>query len=110
MPQSLHEIEPPPDPGRFSTDCTDWALDLPHTAARLDLTGIEMRTTCPTAAFDTLMGRFWRLTLEQLAPEIEKLPTIRPGDTANVVVLLSRPGLVELGMATITVTATRPSN
>ncbi|MFJ4013431.1 class I SAM-dependent methyltransferase [Streptomyces sp. NPDC090026] len=92
---------------RLGTDCTDWGPDLPRTAAAHGLTDITLRTTVPTVAHDTPMGRFWRLTVGHLAPGIGELPGILPEDVPTVLDRLSRPGLVEMGMATVTLTATR---
>ncbi|MFE0646326.1 class I SAM-dependent methyltransferase [Streptomyces sp. NPDC058877] len=94
---------------RLGTDCTHWGLDLPRTAAAHGLTDASLRTTVPTVAHDTPMGRFWRLTLDHLGPAIAELPGILPGDVPTILDRLSRPGLVEMGMATVTLTATKPA-
>ncbi|MCH0563482.1 MULTISPECIES: trans-aconitate 2-methyltransferase [unclassified Streptomyces] len=94
---------------RLGTDCTRWGLDLPHTAAAHGLTDVSLRTTVPTVAHNTPMGRFWRLTLDHLGPGIAELPGVLPGDVPAVLDRLSRPGPVEMGMATVTVTATKPA-
>ncbi|POM23111.1 Demethylrebeccamycin-D-glucose O-methyltransferase [Actinomadura rubteroloni] len=94
---------------RIGTDC-EWPLDLPREAAECGLTDVKMRITCPTTAHDTPMGRFWRLTIRHLGPAITELPGIGPDDVPAVIDRLSRPGLIEPGMATVTVTATRPAS
>ncbi|MFE9258171.1 class I SAM-dependent methyltransferase [Streptomyces sp. NPDC006879] len=94
---------------RLGTDCTHWGLDLPRTATAKGLTDITLRTTVPTVTHDSPMGRFWRLTLAHLAPEIERLPGVLPDDTPTVLDRLARPGLVEMGMATVTLTAAKPA-
>ncbi|MCH0539208.1 class I SAM-dependent methyltransferase [Streptomyces sp. MUM 203J] len=94
---------------RLGTDCTHWGLDLPRTAAAHGLTDITLRTTVPTVGHDTPMGRFWRLTVDHLGPGIARLPGIHPDDVPTVLDRLSGPGLVEMGMATVTVTATKPA-
>ncbi|MFC0040027.1 class I SAM-dependent methyltransferase [Actinomadura rayongensis] len=91
---------------RIGTDC-EWPLDLPYDVAGRGLTDVEMRITCPTAVHDTPMGRFWRMTIQHLGPAISALPGIGPDDVTTVIDRLSRPGLIEPGMATVTVTATR---
>ncbi|MFE0577575.1 class I SAM-dependent methyltransferase [Streptomyces sp. NPDC058874] len=94
---------------RIGTDCTDWGPDLPRTAAAHGLTGIGLRTTVPTVAYDTPMGRFWRLTLDHLGPGIAALPGVHTDDVPTVLDRLSRPGFIEMGMATVTLTATKPA-
>lgn len=94
---------------RIGTDCNRPALDLLDQMTAQGLTDITMRVTCPTVAHDTAMGKFWRLTIEHLAEAIAALPDIDRDDVATVVDRLSRPGMTELGMATITVTATKPA-
>lgn len=93
---------------RLGTDCTDWGLDLPRTAAGHGLTGISRRTTVPTVSHDTPMGRFWRLTVDHLGPSIRELPGVSGDDVRTLLDRLSRPGLVEMGMATVTLTAVKP--
>ncbi|MEU8773558.1 methyltransferase [Streptomyces sp. NPDC048606] len=93
---------------RLGTDCTHWGPGLPRTAAAHGLTGITLHTAVPTVAHDTPMGRFWSLTVQHLADDIAALPGIAPADAPSVVEALSRPGLVDIGMATVTVTATKP--
>ncbi|WP_197362079.1 class I SAM-dependent methyltransferase, partial [Streptomyces clavuligerus] len=94
---------------RLGTDCTDWGRDLARTATAHGLVDVDMRTHVPTVAHDTPMGTFWRLTVDRLATEIAELPDVLPDDVPTVLAALSRPGLQELGMATITVTAHRPT-
>ncbi|REF00429.1 class I SAM-dependent methyltransferase [Thermomonospora umbrina] len=92
---------------RIGTDCNEWPLGLTHKVVGCGLTDITLRITCPTAAHDTPMGRFWRLTIQHLGSAIIDLPGIRSGDISTVIDRLSRPGLIEPGMATMTVTATK---
>ncbi|SFT43347.1 Methyltransferase domain-containing protein [Actinopolyspora lacussalsi subsp. righensis] len=93
---------------RLGTDCTDCALNLPAKSASLGLTDIDMHVTCPTITHGTAAGTFWRLTLEHLKPGIAELPYVREDEVADVIDRLSQPGLLDLGMATITVTARKP--
>lgn len=93
---------------RVGTDCGAPSLNLARALAGLGLSDVTMRVTCPTVAHDTPAGRFWHLTLQRLADDIAELPDIRRDDVTTVLDQLSRPGFLDLGMATITVTATQP--
>ncbi|WP_207918580.1 class I SAM-dependent methyltransferase [Saccharopolyspora karakumensis] len=93
---------------RLGTDCTDCALNLPIKSASLGLADISMQVTCPTITLGTPACTFWRLTLEHLKPAIAELPYVREEEVADVIDRLSQPGFLDLGMATITVTARKP--
>ncbi|MEU1129933.1 class I SAM-dependent methyltransferase [Streptomyces sp. NPDC005900] len=93
---------------RVGTDCGTPSLNLARKLAELGLSDVTMRVTCPTVAVNTPAGRFWRLTLQHLADDIAQLPDIHRDDVTTVIQRLSQPGFLELGMATITVTGTKP--
>lgn len=94
---------------RIGTDCVDWPLDMADKAAGLGLTDVSVRVTCPTMAHDSGINRFWVLTLSHLKEAITALPGIGPGDVDTVIERLSRPGLLDLGLATVTMTAAKPA-
>lgn len=95
---------------QVGTDCDTPALTMNRTLAELGLENITQHVSCPTNSHTTPAGRFWKLTLQHLAQDIARLPDVHRDDVATVIEQLSQPGFLELGMATITVTATRPQS
>ncbi|MFD3741873.1 methyltransferase [Streptomyces sp. NPDC058629] len=87
---------------RIGTDC-HWARHLPQSMAAAGLTEIGVHVTSSLVGGDRPMSRFWRLTLEQLAPHIVDGGHATAAQVREVATQLADAGFHDLGMATVSV-------
>lgn len=92
---------------RIGTDC-DWPRDLEGHMGRAGLTELDSDVAYSLAGGGRPMGRFWELTVEQLAPVLCEMDGITPDMVADTLVRLRDPNFREPGMATVGVIGRRP--
>jgi ubiquinone/menaquinone biosynthesis C-methylase UbiE len=92
---------------RIGTDC-DWPRELPGHLGRAGLEPVEVDVTCSTVGGDRPMARFWRLTVDQLAPQLAAIDGITEAMIAGTVAAMRDPDFRDLGMATVAAWGRRP--
>jgi SAM-dependent methyltransferase len=92
---------------RIGTDC-QWPRALPAHLSRVGLDDVEMDVAHSTVGGQQPMGRFWQLTVDQLAPVLRAIDGITASMIAETLTQLSDPTFREPGMATIAAWGRRP--
>ncbi|MFI9430530.1 MULTISPECIES: hypothetical protein [Streptosporangium] len=92
---------------RIGTDCR-WPRALHDRLSRVGLVGVEMDVAHSVVGGDRPMSRFWKLTIDQLAPALQAIDGITAAMIDETRARLSDPDFRDLGMATIAVWGRRP--
>lgn len=85
---------------RIGTDC-HWPRGLHTVCTRLGLTDVDLDVAQSVVGADLPMARFWRLTVEQLAPALLAVDGVTEPMLTATMAKMRDPNYRELGMATV---------